>query len=134
AQRVGGGVVCRSSVAGGVGGLDRRVQGCVERGVFHVDAVGLRALRPATVRRRLCFGRGGVCPGVVEQEHTGDDAVFAAVAGLVAVAANGDRTILGTVERESATDPVVGGIVHRDVSGPGKVAGVRASAVSRTAG
>ena len=44
AQRVCGGGVCDSSVAGGIGGVGGGTQGCAQRTVFHADALGVHAL------------------------------------------------------------------------------------------
>ena len=44
AERVGGGGVCDSSAAGGVGGVGGRAQGCAQRAVFHADALGVHTI------------------------------------------------------------------------------------------
>ena len=46
AERLRGGGVCHSSVAGGIGGVGDGTQGCVERVVFHADPVGVCRAMP----------------------------------------------------------------------------------------
>ena len=98
AQRVCGGGVRGASVAGGVGGVGVGAQGCVERVVFHADAVGLCAAcgrAESTIntesQKSLCTaaGFGVFCAGPDGQEHGGDAAVCVVAAGLLAAGKDG---------------------------------------------
>ena len=57
-QRLRGGGVCRASVAGGIGRLGDRTQGCVERFVLHADAGGVCPLRAKAVEGRRSRAEG----------------------------------------------------------------------------
>src|SRR5208282_5269063 len=87
AQRVCGGGLCHSSAAGGIGGVGGGAKGCVERVVFHADALGLCALRSGYAFDGPLPWRGGSFrPWPAVQAQPGDLAICIVAAGLLAVA------------------------------------------------
>src|SRR5664280_2844206 len=93
--RVRGGGVCRSSAAGGIGGMGGGAQGRVEWIVLHVDAADVCAVCGAVQGPEFNSARAGVQgllwsgpvvfrAGADEQADAGDGTVCVVVAGLVA--------------------------------------------------
>ena len=77
--------LCRSSVAGGIGGLGFRAERRTQRTILHVDALGLRGLcEAALLRAALCPGRRPLLFGLDVEGDCRHRAVFAALAGHLA--------------------------------------------------
>ena len=124
AQRVCGGGVCDSSVAGGIGGLGRRAQGRFERVFFHADARGLRPLCAPPALDGPLWRRGAVLrPGTAVQEHAGDDALRPPAAGLLAAEPSFRLLSSGFAPAGGRENPAVcadGRIVRGDGPGSGE--------------
>ena len=98
AQRVCGGGVCDSSVAGGIRGVGGGTQGCAQRTVLHADHRGICAVCPKTVEGRGSrvegTSRSGLRPSILDPRLLSGAVVFCAGFDVQADAGNAAFVLL----------------------------------------